>query len=116
MTFRWRTAWEHLNRPSSYKQFLELRVFSLPSTYEQKTSFTLACDVYRNFYEVVSDGLSPTFVFNGTTDFEKTNKLKTLKSRAAQFVFTTAGMGQCPFVSGLELVVTPSYDEDDLAK
>jgi hypothetical protein len=116
INFSWRTAWEHLERPSSNKQFLEIRVFSLPSTYEQKTAFTLSCQVFRNFYESVNDGVSPSFVFNGSTDFESTNKLRSLKSRAIQFLFTASGYGECPFVSGIELVVTPSYDEDDLAK
>jgi len=112
----WRTAWEHLDKPSINKQFLEVRIFSLPGAYEQKTAFTLSCQVFRNFYELTNDGVSPSFVFNGSTDFEATNKVKSIKSRAIQFLFSTSGYGECPFISGLEFVITPSYDEDDLAK
>jgi len=114
-TYTWRTAWEHLDKPSSYKQFLGVRVYSLPGSYEQHTGFLMTCEVFRNFYEAVNDGVSPSFTFNGTSDFEVLNKVRNLKSRAIQFVFVCSNLGTCPFISGYELLVTPSYDQDDFA-
>lgn len=111
-TYTYFSEWETLGEPSLNKEYLRLKVFSFPGPYESRANFDLAVTTYKDFQTTTPD-TQVTMSFSSTSDFEAVQKLKSGKARGLAVKMVTNTGGQCPFISGLEMVVNTTYAKED---
>lgn len=108
-----KTKDEHLGIPSTLKEFLWFKVFSMFPI----TDFNLEVTTYLSF--VGHSYGDPTFTLSFSSDptdldrFHDYHKLSLNKAFAIAFEIDSNIVFTCPIVSGLELVVSPSYEEEE---
>lgn len=105
--------WFHGGEPSLYKQFVRLAIWSVPSDYESRLPFTLAVTGYRDFITSTSYD-SFTMDFSSTSTIRVVAHLLGTKSLSLSCSFVSATAGYIPFITGVEMIVKPIYQKDDI--
>lgn len=108
-----KTRDEHLGFPSTFKEFLWFKIFSMYPFID----FDLLITTYLNF--VGHSYGNPSFTLNFSSDpadldrFHEYHKLSLNKAFAIAFQIENNTIHTCPIISGLELVASPSYEEEE---
>lgn len=119
ITNTWTTDFETLGEPSIDKAWAKVKVWALPSTYEREAqdfSYSLLLQSYRNFSMSVADSSETrTYALTESTPgyFERIYTLMPNRARGMAFKLTANTIFQCPFVSGIEVLVPVSYAKED---
>lgn len=126
--FEYKTHWENLGDPASFKRFLRLKVFALTSDVldGEASLYTLTIDTEFNYLTpatistftmdfsggALGYGLSPwgSFPWGDSALSEIKGKLKSTKSRAIRFIFKNDSLKEDVLVSGYEVEAAVPYD------
>lgn len=106
-----------LDEPAIDKEFLWLGIYSFLTSPDSPlwVANTLTVNTYRNWQELLA---STTYsaAFSASTTFEYKQKLASDKARALRVLITNAVAGESSYISGIELIVSPSYKKEELRK
>lgn len=104
----------HLGSPSVNKEFHSIKVWSLPTQFDEETiAFTVTTNLYKDFQSTVyAAGQSLVFA---ATDVEKVMRITADKFRALQVQFSVSSGATAarPRISGFEVIVDRSYAREE---
>lgn len=124
----WTTGWEHLQEPDTFKEFLEMAIWSLPGVWEEGLpddpilggSFTLTITEESDLFDS-DQGFTPVQTYSITivnsinpSENRKVLKLKNLKVKMARFRFRMTTIGQTPYISGVSVDIGISNKKETL--
>lgn len=106
-----------VGRPAIDKEFLWLAIYSFLTEADTPfwTTNTATVATYRNWQELTTS-TSYSAAFSASTTFEYKQKLASDKARALRILISNVTAGESLYLSGIELVLSPSYIEEEMHK
>ncbi len=103
--------WIHLNEPSIDKQIVQIRAYSIVSSYEVFVPFTLNGSTYRNFQTATFDSVF-SMPFSSSSTFSIIKDLKPTAVKSLLLRLESVAYNQRPFITGIEYVLRGSYKKE----
>lgn len=105
------TGFDPMGEPSIYKEYLWFSVYSFLGPFETGVAWDALVRTYKGFD---SNNIHSQSVlsFSGVSAQKQRFKLKADKTEAMAYRITTNTLGQCPYLTGFEIIVVGSYLKD----
>lgn len=105
----------HLDTPSTDKEFLRIKLFSMynPGEEDLFVAATPTIKTYKDFQTTAVDSQF-TLTFPAITKFEDEKKLKANKARALEFEILDNAINECLHLTGWQIVVDDGFRKEDV--